>query len=98
MRLWYVYNALSEAIYPPFDIHRMSRVALCYAKINLSITKCQNKVNMFKNKSTDGKNNLCGERVARARKAVQPKMSQRMLADALQLAGLDVDKNAIQRI
>lgn len=27
-----------------------------------------------------------------------PKMSQRILADKLQLAGIDLDKNAIQRI
>lgn len=52
----------------------------------------------LKNKTEEGKNNLCGARVAELRKAKQPKMSQRMLADILQLGGLDVDKNAIQRI
>lgn len=52
---------------------------------------------MFKNKSSIGKNNICGENVARLRKA-QPKLSQKKLADKLQLLGLDVDKNAIQRI
>ncbi len=36
--------------------------------------------------------------MANIRKAMKPKMSQRMLADALQLQGLDVDKNAIQKI
>lgn len=51
---------------------------------------------MFINKSNDGKNNICGERVARYRK--QMNISQRQLADALQLLGLDVDKNAVQRI
>ena len=51
---------------------------------------------MFINKSSNGKNNLCGEKVAHLR--VSKGMSQRQLADALQLAGLDVDKNAIQRI
>lgn len=51
---------------------------------------------MFINKSNDGKNNICGERVARCRK--QMNISQRQLADALQLLGLDVDKNAVQRI
>lgn len=30
--------------------------------------------------------------------ALNPKMSQRALADKLQLSGLDVDKNVIQRI
>lgn len=51
---------------------------------------------MFINKSTDGRNNICGGKVARLRK--QMGVSQRILADRLQLAGLDVDKNAIQRI
>ena len=51
---------------------------------------------MFINKSTDVKNNICGTQVAKYRKAM--KKSQRELADELQLIGLDVDKNAIQRI
>lgn len=53
---------------------------------------------MFKNKSSEGFNNICGNRVHEIRLKQQPKMSQRMLADKLQLMGLDVDKNAIQRI
>lgn len=51
---------------------------------------------MFINKSSDGCNNICGDRIAQYRKEMGK--SQRQLADALQLAGLDVDKNAIQRI
>ena len=51
---------------------------------------------MFTNKTNDGRNNLCGVAVARYRKALNK--SQRELADMLQLLGLDVDKNAIQRI
>lgn len=51
---------------------------------------------MFTNRSIDGQNNICGKQIARYRKEM--KKSQRQLADALQLAGLDVDKNAIQRI
>ena len=51
---------------------------------------------MFTNKSQDGQNNICGKQIAKLRKEM--KLSQRQLADALQLAGLDVDKNAIQRI
>ncbi len=51
---------------------------------------------MFINKSTDGLNNICGKNVAKFRKNM--KLSQRQLADMLQLGGLDVDKNAIQRI
>ena len=52
---------------------------------------------MFKNK-IDGKNNMCGENIARIRMQMKPKCSQRKLADLLQLEGIDVDKNAIQRI
>lgn len=51
---------------------------------------------MFINKSTDGKNNICGTQIAKYRKTM--KKSQRQFADMLQLAGLDIDKNAIQRI
>lgn len=53
---------------------------------------------MFKNKNENGLNNICGVKVAGLRMAAVPKMSQRMLADKLQLLGIDVDKNAIQRI
>jgi len=51
---------------------------------------------MFINKTNDGLNNVCGKNVAALRKKL--KISQRQLADMLQLNGLDVDKNAIQRI
>ena len=51
---------------------------------------------MFLNKSSNGENNICGKKVAEIRKKL--KKSQRELADSLQLLGLDVDKNAIQRI
>ena len=51
---------------------------------------------MFINKSNDGLNNICGKNIAFLRKSLG--ISQRMLADRLQLEGLDVDKNAIQRI
>ena len=51
---------------------------------------------MFINKTADGLNNVCGKNVANIRKNM--KISQRQLADMLQLNGLDVDKNAIQRI
>ena len=53
---------------------------------------------MFKNKSIDHKNNISGKRIYDLRKSQNPKMSQRMLAEKLQLLGIDVDKNAIQRI
>ena len=53
---------------------------------------------MFKNKASGGKNNICGENIKEIRLNQAPKMSQRALADKLQLLGVDVDKNAIQRI
>lgn len=51
---------------------------------------------MFTNKTADGRNNLCGKKIAALRK--EKGKSQRQLADMLQLEGLDIDKNAIQRI
>ena len=51
---------------------------------------------MFLNKASDGRNNLCGRQIAALRKAMRK--SQKQLADMLQLEGLDVDKNAVQRI
>lgn len=51
---------------------------------------------MFINKTADGKNNICGKNISVFRKEI--KISQRELADRLQLTGLDVDKNAVQRI
>lgn len=63
----------------------------------MTSTKCQFwSICMFTNKSKDGLNNLCGKNIAVLRK--KSKLSQRQLADKLQLLGLDVDKNAIQRI
>ena len=53
---------------------------------------------MFKNKTSEGKNNICGNRIFELRKAHIPKMSQRILAEKMQLMGIDLDKNAIQRI
>lgn len=53
---------------------------------------------MFKNKASDGKNNICGEKIYELRTNFKPKMSQRMLAELLQLNGIDVDKNAVQRM
>jgi transcriptional regulator with XRE-family HTH domain len=51
---------------------------------------------LFINKSTEGLNNICGTKIAHLRKELN--ISQRELADRLQLEGLDIDKNAIQRI
>ena len=51
---------------------------------------------MFINKSIDGRNNICGQMISELRRKLD--ISQRELAEKLQLNGLDIDKNAIQRI
>lgn len=53
---------------------------------------------MFKNKVDSERNNICGDMIYKLRKNAVPKMSQRILAEKLQIVGIDVDKNAIQRI
>ena len=53
---------------------------------------------MYKNKAADGENNICGQKVEEIRERLPEKTSQRKLADMLQMAGLDIDKNAVQRI
>lgn len=53
---------------------------------------------MYKNKNPDGSLNLCGNKIRELRQALTPTVSQRMLADQLQLIGIDLDKNAIQKI
>ena len=52
---------------------------------------------MFKNKY-EGRNNLCGDNLRNLRLSYPTKLSQRALADKMQLIGIDLDKNAIQRI
>lgn len=51
---------------------------------------------MYKNKNGT-RNNITGIAIKNLRLA-QPQMSQRKLADMMQLAGIDLTKNAIQRI
>ena len=51
---------------------------------------------MFINKAPKGLNNICGKNIALFRTDLR--ISQRELADRMQLVGIDVDKNAIQRI
>lgn len=53
---------------------------------------------MFKNKASQGRNNISGIKIFQLRKSHIPKLSQRMLAEKMQLLGIDLDKNAIQRI
>ncbi len=51
---------------------------------------------MFINKAPNGLNNLCGKNIAQLR--LKMGASQRELTDKLQLVGIDIDKNAVQRI
>ena len=51
---------------------------------------------MFINKTDNGLNNICGKNIAKFR--IELNISQRQLADRMQLVGIDIDKNAIQRI
>lgn len=51
---------------------------------------------MFINKTNEGLNNICGKNIAEFR--INIGISQRALADKMQLVGIDIDKNAIQRI
>ncbi len=53
---------------------------------------------MFKNKANEGRNNICGKNIYKLRTGGKKKLSQRMIAEKMQLCGIDVDKNAIQRI
>ncbi len=51
---------------------------------------------MFTNRTPDGRNNICGIKVNELRKGLR--ISQRELSDRLIVNGLDIDKNAVQRI
>jgi len=53
---------------------------------------------MYKNRTEDGKNNIAGKNIERLRKSLSEKTSQRKFAEMLQMSGLDIDKNAIQRM
>lgn len=53
---------------------------------------------MYKNKAPDGSNNLCGKKIKQLREQLPEKVSQKQFSDLLQIAGLDLDKNAVQRM
>lgn len=53
---------------------------------------------MYKNRAQDGLNNICGRKIKKIRETLPERTSQKKLADLLQIEGLDIDKNAIQRI
>ncbi|WP_314848855.1 hypothetical protein [Treponema lecithinolyticum] len=49
---------------------------------------------MYKNRNGN-QNNISGKNISLLRKAANPVLSQRALADKMQLFGIDLDKNAI---
>ena len=51
---------------------------------------------MFTNRTSDGRNNIAGLKVAEPRKGLR--ISQRELSDRLNVIGLNIDKNAVQRM
>ena len=51
---------------------------------------------MFTNRTKSGRNNLVGVNIAKMRKQLH--ISQREVSNRLQANGLDIDKNAVQRI
>ncbi len=53
---------------------------------------------MYKNKAENGGNNISGQRIKEIRQKLPEKTSQKKLASMLQSVGLDIDKNAVQRI
>lgn len=53
---------------------------------------------MYKNRAEDGANNICGRKLKKIRENLDGKTSQKKFAEMLQRAGLDIDKNAVQRI
>lgn len=53
---------------------------------------------MYKNKAAGRENNICGQKVKKIRERLPEKTSQRKLAEMLQMEGLDLNKNAVQRI
>ena len=53
---------------------------------------------MYKNRAADGRNNICGRNIKKFREAMPLAPSQKRFSDMLQLEGLDIDKNAVQRM
>lgn len=53
---------------------------------------------MFKNRLETGRRNLVGLKMKEYRLKLRNSPSQRAFAELLQMSGLDVDKNAVQRM
>lgn len=53
---------------------------------------------MYKNKGANGRNNYTGINLKKIRESLVPSLSQRKLAELMQLKGLDIDRHVIRRI
>lgn len=53
---------------------------------------------MYKNRAENGLNNICGRKIREIRLNLPQRTSQNQLSAKLMLEGLDIDKNAVQRI
>ena len=53
---------------------------------------------MYKNKCKNGRNNYLGVNLKIIRENMNPPLSQRKLADKMQIIGLDIDRHVIRRI
>ena len=83
---------------PAFQTKFSHFVFISIHYLYMTFSRCQGDDWMYKNKSAEGKLNISGEKIAKYRKQLTPKVSQRALADMLQLQGVDLDKNAIQKM
>lgn len=63
----------------------------------MTISICHRRNDMYKNRN-GARNNISGIAIRELRLSSDPSISQRELADKMQLVGIDLDKNAIQRI
>ena len=69
---------------------------MLFRSVNVNLQKME--MIMYKNKLENGRNNISGLKIKEIRQKLPTKTSQRKLAEMLQIQGLDLDKNAIQRI
>ena len=53
---------------------------------------------MYKNKCKNGRNNFLGVNLKNIRENMTPALSQRKLANKMQILGLDIDRHVIRRI
>ena len=53
---------------------------------------------MYKTRNENGTNNISGINIKNIRQSQRPQMTQKKLAELLQLNGMDCDKNTVQRI